>query len=77
MQKSLGEVEGIPKPKCHGGHFEHHVTGCHIDTCEELQDKSIVISSKFQKMGSCSRIKYKKSVLKLIIMNSLCLEELT
>ncbi|MCX7841492.1 MAG: hypothetical protein N2489_00260, partial [Clostridia bacterium] len=46
----------ILKPKCLGGHFEYHVTRRHIDACEELQDKSLVISSKFQKMGSCGRI---------------------
>ncbi|MCX7843487.1 MAG: hypothetical protein N2489_10545, partial [Clostridia bacterium] len=49
----------IPMPKCHGWHFEHHVTGCHIDAGEELQDKVLVISSKFPKMGFCSRIKIK------------------
>ncbi|MCX7842858.1 MAG: hypothetical protein N2489_07275, partial [Clostridia bacterium] len=48
----------IPMPKCHGWHFEHHVTGCHIDAGEELQDKVLVISSKFPKMGFCSRIIY-------------------
>ncbi|MCX7843258.1 MAG: hypothetical protein N2489_09335 [Clostridia bacterium] len=44
-------------PKCQGWHFEHHMTGCHIDACEELQDKVPVISSKFQKMGFCIWIK--------------------
>ncbi|MCX7843527.1 MAG: hypothetical protein N2489_10745 [Clostridia bacterium] len=48
MHKSLDDVAAIPKPKCQGWHFEHHVTGSHIDACEELQDKSLVISSKFQ-----------------------------
>ncbi|MCX7843737.1 MAG: hypothetical protein N2489_11810, partial [Clostridia bacterium] len=48
----------ILKPKCQGGHFEYHVTRRHIDACEELQDKSLVISSKFQKMGSCGRINF-------------------
>ncbi|MCX7843508.1 MAG: hypothetical protein N2489_10650, partial [Clostridia bacterium] len=51
----------IPMPKCHGWHFEHNVTGCHIDASEELQDKVLVISSKFPKMGFCSRIKLKSS----------------
>ncbi|MCX7841853.1 MAG: hypothetical protein N2489_02100 [Clostridia bacterium] len=49
MHKSLTEVAVIPHP--------HHVTGCHIDAGEELQDKVLVISSKFPKMGFCSRIK--------------------
>ncbi|MCX7841619.1 MAG: hypothetical protein N2489_00905 [Clostridia bacterium] len=59
MNKSLDNVEVIPKPKCHGWHFEHHVTRRHINACEELQDKSLVISSKFQKMGFCGRSKVK------------------
>ncbi|MCX7843356.1 MAG: hypothetical protein N2489_09845 [Clostridia bacterium] len=40
MHKSLDDVATIPKPKCHGWHFEHRVTECHIDAGEELQDKS-------------------------------------
>ncbi|MCX7843745.1 MAG: hypothetical protein N2489_11855 [Clostridia bacterium] len=58
MNKSLDEAEAIPEPECHGWHFEHPVTRRHIDACDELQDKPSVISSKFQKMGSCSRIKH-------------------
>ncbi|MCX7843016.1 MAG: hypothetical protein N2489_08080 [Clostridia bacterium] len=61
MHKSLTEVAVIPMPKCHGWHFEHNVTGCHIDASQELQDKVLVISSKFPKMGFCSRIKNKLS----------------
>ncbi|MCX7842525.1 MAG: hypothetical protein N2489_05570 [Clostridia bacterium] len=56
MHKSLTEVAVIPMPKCLGWHFEYHVTGCHIDASEELQDKVLVISTKFPKMGFCSRI---------------------
>ncbi|MCX7843574.1 MAG: hypothetical protein N2489_10980 [Clostridia bacterium] len=59
MHKSLTEVAVIPMPKCHGRHFEHHVAGCHIDAGEKLQDKVLVISSKFPKMGFCSRISFK------------------
>ncbi|MCX7843182.1 MAG: hypothetical protein N2489_08930 [Clostridia bacterium] len=55
MKKSLTCIAEIPTSKCHGWHFEHHVTGGHIDECEELQDKVLVISSKFPKMGFCSR----------------------
>ncbi|MCX7843368.1 MAG: hypothetical protein N2489_09930 [Clostridia bacterium] len=51
MHKSLTDVAAIPMPKCHGRHFERHVTGSHIDACEELQDKVLVISSKFPKIG--------------------------
>ncbi|MCX7842084.1 MAG: hypothetical protein N2489_03310 [Clostridia bacterium] len=43
-------------PKCKGRHLEHHVTGGHIDAGEELQDKVLVIPSKFPKMGFCSTI---------------------
>ncbi|MCX7842989.1 MAG: hypothetical protein N2489_07940 [Clostridia bacterium] len=59
MQKSLTNVEAIPTPKCQGRHFEHHVTGCNIDAGEELQDKVLVISSKFTKMGFCITINFK------------------
>ncbi|MCX7843501.1 MAG: hypothetical protein N2489_10615 [Clostridia bacterium] len=63
MNKSLDDVAAIPKPKCQGGHFEYDVTRRHIDACEELHDKSLVISSKFQKMGSCGRIKDRRAKL--------------
>ncbi|MCX7841976.1 MAG: hypothetical protein N2489_02750 [Clostridia bacterium] len=58
MQKALTEVRSIPAQKCHGWHSEHYITGFSVDACEELQDKVIVISSKFTKMVFCSRINY-------------------